>query len=73
MCNADVSVVTYNWVENEENAFPDFRLNKQCRDYDAVVKCARQHFVNYGHPRRFGKPKGMLFHLIFLSSFFKRM
>jgi len=60
MCNADVSVVTYNWVGDQENGYPDFRMNKKCRDFDKVVEWAKEHYVDSEHPRHLSRPKGNL-------------
>lgn len=48
MCNADVGVITHNWLHDERyyapktRPFPDFSVAKQCRDFDAVMKWLRE-------------------------------
>lgn len=43
MCNADVGVVTHNWIHDERYSepkarpFPDFSTNKKCRNFDGVM------------------------------------
>jgi hypothetical protein len=48
MCNADVGIVTNNWVHNERlpdpktRPFPDFNVVKQCRNFDALLGWMRR-------------------------------
>jgi len=48
MCNADVGVITHEWVHDEKyfepktRPFPDFSTVKQCRDFDAVMGWLRR-------------------------------
>lgn len=48
MCNADVGVITQSWVRNEAyknpktRPFPDFNIEKKCRDFDAVMHWLRE-------------------------------
>ncbi|KAI3331742.1 hypothetical protein HD806DRAFT_546089 [Xylariaceae sp. AK1471] len=34
MCNADMHLITYNWVAHVDYAWPNFSLNRQCRSWD---------------------------------------
>ncbi|KAI5855374.1 hypothetical protein BZA05DRAFT_334278, partial [Tricharina praecox] len=36
MCDADVSVITYSWVEGREHVLPDFSNTHRCRNFDKV-------------------------------------
>ncbi|KAK1726615.1 hypothetical protein CaCOL14_004399 [Colletotrichum acutatum] len=36
-CTGSVDMITFNWVENWEQPFPDFRNHKVCRDFDALL------------------------------------
>lgn len=44
MCHADVDMVTHNWIHNDRfyepktRPFPDFSLNRMCRDFDTLLK-----------------------------------
>ncbi|KAF3925441.1 hypothetical protein ABW21_db0203121 [Orbilia brochopaga] len=38
MCQATLDVVTLNWVETQGRPFPDFSVNKQCRDYSVLQR-----------------------------------
>ncbi|KAH7033716.1 uncharacterized protein B0I36DRAFT_321940 [Microdochium trichocladiopsis] len=37
MCDASVNVMTYNWMETQQNPFPDMNIQRKCRDFDAVL------------------------------------
>jgi len=45
MCDASVDVMTYNWMETQQNPFPDMSINRKCRDYEAVLKWHEEHLV----------------------------
>ncbi|KAK1494449.1 hypothetical protein CABS01_11465 [Colletotrichum abscissum] len=36
-CTGSVDMITFNWVENWEQPFPDFMNHKVCRDFDALL------------------------------------
>ena len=36
MCNANVDLITFNWMETQERPFPDFNIKHQCRDFETV-------------------------------------
>ncbi|KUJ06686.1 uncharacterized protein LY89DRAFT_602677, partial [Mollisia scopiformis] len=38
MCGASTDMITLNWIEEAEYPFPDFGVNKQCRDFEAVME-----------------------------------
>ncbi|KAF1738036.1 hypothetical protein CRV24_003665 [Beauveria bassiana] len=37
MCAATADVITQPWVEGQAHPFPDFSINKKCRDFDAIL------------------------------------
>lgn len=37
MCNANLDVLTYNWYKDEFPPFVDFSINRQCRDFEAIM------------------------------------
>lgn len=37
-CNANLDIITYNWVELMSNPQPDFKVNMKCRDHSAIEK-----------------------------------
>ena len=36
MCNSDLHVFTYNWVDRIDHSWPDFSTTKMCRNFDSV-------------------------------------
>lgn len=42
MCKADVSIVTYDWLDNHRRPFPNFNVQHECRSFDAVNDWARE-------------------------------
>jgi len=45
MCNGNVDLITHNWVETQRNPFPDFSINHQCRDFEAIRAWSEEHKV----------------------------
>ena len=52
MCNADVTVVTYNWLKNHKSPHPNFNSQHKCRDFDAALEWA---IANQAPPPKEGK------------------
>ncbi|EOD45791.1 putative tat pathway signal sequence protein [Neofusicoccum parvum UCRNP2] len=58
MCHADVEVITYDWRETQLHPFPNFGINKKCRDFNAVLEWqertklqdARRHWYAFKKP-----------------------
>ena len=46
MCNANTEILTLNWIEEADYPFPDFSVNRQCRDFDALLKWQEDHAVD---------------------------
>lgn len=42
MCQADVGIVTYNWV-HPWGLYPDFSTEHKCRKFDKIVEWADKH------------------------------
>lgn len=42
MCNADMSLITYTWVDTQTNPFPDFEAMHQCRNFDRILDHAKK-------------------------------
>lgn len=47
MCHVDYGMYTYQWLEGEPSPEPDFQVNRQCRDYNALLQFSKQHRVDY--------------------------
>ncbi|KAJ6261179.1 hypothetical protein Dda_3846 [Drechslerella dactyloides] len=46
MCQATLDVVTLNWVETQRHPFPDFSVNKQCRDYSVLQRWQQENRIS---------------------------
>lgn len=46
MCSANTDIVTLQWVEKQLYPFPDFNVNHQCRDFDALLKWTMENSVD---------------------------
>ena len=61
MCNADTSLVTYNWLKGHSRPHPNFNVQHQCRDYRTVLKFAQDHQIDKDNSEKIGvemlKPK----------------
>jgi hypothetical protein len=57
MCNADVDLFTYRWVEGQSHPYPDFSNNHQCRDFSAVFKWTKDHALDIEKSRAYLKPE----------------
>ena len=38
MCNADVGLLTFDWVEGFDTPFPNFRTQHKCRDFEKIYQ-----------------------------------
>ncbi|KAF5856322.1 hypothetical protein ETB97_007530 [Aspergillus alliaceus] len=45
-CNANTEVLTLAWVEDRDIPWPDFSVNRKCRDFNALVDWQRNNAVN---------------------------
>ncbi|KAK6595621.1 hypothetical protein H4I96_09940 [Botrytis cinerea] len=46
MCDADTGIVTYNWLKGKVNPNPNFNVQHQCRNFDAILEYARDNQVD---------------------------
>ncbi|KAI1020182.1 hypothetical protein LB503_006019 [Fusarium chuoi] len=58
MCNGNFDIITFNWVETQSNPFPDFAVNHQCRDFDAIYEWQDKHSVPKEWGRNVTRPAG---------------
>ncbi|KAF5587860.1 hypothetical protein FPANT_6800 [Fusarium pseudoanthophilum] len=58
MCNGNLDIITFNWVETQSNPFPDFAVNHQCRDFDAIYDWQDKHSVPKEWGRNVTRPAG---------------
>ncbi|KAF7181872.1 hypothetical protein CNMCM7691_001169 [Aspergillus felis] len=45
-CNANTEFLTLNWVEDRQAPWPDFSVNRKCRDFNALVDWQRNNAVD---------------------------
>lgn len=58
MCNANLDVITYQWVETQTTPYPDFDLNKKCVNADVLIEWQMQKAVIPERGRNFTAPPG---------------
>ncbi|KAL8779321.1 MAG: hypothetical protein Q9213_007001 [Squamulea squamosa] len=46
-CDADVGVITYNWVAIRDLPWPNFNVLHKCRNFDGVVEWSKKHNAPY--------------------------
>ncbi|KAI4247944.1 MAG: hypothetical protein L6R42_009450, partial [Xanthoria sp. 1 TBL-2021] len=52
-CDADVGVITYNWVAVRDLPWPNFNVLHKCRNFEGVVEWSKKHNAPYdGVPLR---------------------
>ncbi|KAL9597002.1 MAG: hypothetical protein Q9219_005428 [cf. Caloplaca sp. 3 TL-2023] len=58
-CDADVGIITYNWVAVRELPWPNFNVLHKCRNFDGVVEWGKKHNAPYnGVPLK--RPAGVV-------------
>lgn len=58
MCHADADLVTYNWVDSQSSPFPDFSINRKCRDFRTLFEFVDERSVDSDkYERLMKKPK----------------
>ncbi|KAL4783505.1 hypothetical protein BJX76DRAFT_357889 [Aspergillus varians] len=56
-CNANTEVLTLAWVEDRHPPWPDFSVNRKCRDFQALVDWQRDNAVDYDKFDKMPLPK----------------
>lgn len=46
MCDADTSIVTYNWMKGHSRPHPNFNVQHQCRDFGTALKFAQDNQID---------------------------
>ena len=46
-CDADVGVITYNWVAVRDLPWPNFNVLHKCRNFEGVVDWSKNHNAPY--------------------------
>ncbi|KAH7082624.1 hypothetical protein BKA63DRAFT_403231, partial [Paraphoma chrysanthemicola] len=45
MCSATADIITQPWVEGQSHPFPDFNVNKKCRNFDALLEWHEENMI----------------------------
>lgn len=43
MCQADISLVTWQWVDRQELPFANFNVKHECRNWDSILEWTKNH------------------------------
>jgi hypothetical protein len=46
MCDADSTLITYNWIKKHTSPHPNFNTQHDCRNYSAILELAKSSRVN---------------------------
>jgi hypothetical protein len=61
MCDADQTMITYNWLKRHKSPHPNFNVQHQCRNYSALIETAKRNKVDTDMiPKRSDFEKGSL-------------
>lgn len=58
MCNGNLDIITFNWMETQTNPFPDFAVTHRCRDFNAIYEWQDKHSVPKEWGRNITRPEG---------------
>ena len=58
MCHADASMTTMTWLQTQERPFPDFSINKKCRDFGALVRWRDENALDVKRVGQVKRPEG---------------
>ncbi|KAI0149273.1 hypothetical protein BJ166DRAFT_582486 [Pestalotiopsis sp. NC0098] len=58
MCSASLDVITHNWVKGHRLPVPDFSIQHQCRDIEAVVEWQAENSIDYEVWSKMKAPEG---------------
>ncbi|KAL4904340.1 hypothetical protein BDW74DRAFT_185646 [Aspergillus multicolor] len=57
-CNANTEVLTLAWVDGRREPWPDFSINRKCRDFGAIVKYIAENAVEREKFDKMERPEG---------------
>lgn len=59
ICHADADIVTYNWMDTQHHPFPDFSINRKCRNLNTLFEWRDKRKVNMVRYMEMKKPLGV--------------
>jgi hypothetical protein len=57
LCHADADLITYNWRDTQPLPFPDFSINRKCRNIDDLIAFRDERRVDMSKYEAMRKPK----------------
>ncbi|KAF3917711.1 hypothetical protein ABW20_dc0100293 [Dactylellina cionopaga] len=57
MCQSNLDIITLNWVNTQQNPFPDFSVNKKCRDFGTIKKWQQENKLSEELLKEIVRPK----------------
>ncbi|KAK6536672.1 hypothetical protein TWF281_000893 [Arthrobotrys megalospora] len=57
MCQANLDIITLNWVDTQQNPFPDFSVNKKCRDFGVIKQWQEEHKLSEELLKKIERPE----------------
>ncbi|OCK79905.1 hypothetical protein K432DRAFT_435058 [Lepidopterella palustris CBS 459.81] len=58
-CQPSVNVITHDWMETQENPFPDFNIKRQCHDHGAILDWQKKISIDKEVFATIRKPSGV--------------
>ena len=58
ICDADVGVITHNWVARRDTPWPNFNTWHKCRNFNSIVEWSEKRNV-YSDGRKLTRPAGI--------------
>lgn len=55
-CNAKLDVITYNWVDTQQNPFPDFSIERSCTDWDSFDDWTQKNSIDWNKHGLINRP-----------------
>lgn len=59
MCHADADIITYQWMDTQKFPFPDFSINRKCRNFHDLLRWRDEHAVSREKYEGMRKPDGV--------------
>jgi len=57
LCHADADLITYNWRDTQPHPYPDFSINRKCKDINDLITFRDERKVDMRKYEKMKKPK----------------
>lgn len=64
LCSPNLDVYTHYWADAQANAFPDFSVNHQCVDFEAILRWQQENSVDVDEFAGIRRPDGYKPHIM---------